>query len=154
MASKKATPHDAQLILQLYDLRREPVMRKARDFMMAGFWPVDYSEVKALIGAFGTEQNAYARQVTGYWEMAAAMVLDGAINEDLFFKSNGEPYFLYAKFKSFIPAVRKDFNAPEYMLNVEKLANKSPQAKERVKRIEANLKARAEQLRSAAKAGK
>ncbi len=154
MASKKATPQDAQLVLQLYDLRREPVMRKAREFMMGQFWPTDYSEVKALIGAFGTEHNAYARQVTGYWEMAAAMVLDGAINEELFFKSNGEPYFLYAKLKPFIAAVRKEFNAPDFMLNVEKLANKTPQAKERVKRIETNLKARAEELRAAAKAGK
>src|ERR1700753_34383 len=135
--AKKATSQDAQLILQLYDLRREPVMRKARDFMIGGFWPADYSEVKALISAFGTEQNAYARQVTGYWEMACAMVIDGAINEDLFFKSNGEPYFLYAKYKPFIEAVRKDFNSPEYMLYVEKMAKKSPQARERVKRIEA-----------------
>ena len=54
----KATPKDADLILKLYDLRREPTMRKARDFMAAQFWPQNYGEFKAVLFAFGTEQNA------------------------------------------------------------------------------------------------
>jgi hypothetical protein len=105
-----------------------------------------------VVYAFGTEQNAWLRQVWTYWDMAAAMVLKGAINEDLFFETSGEPYFYYAKFKPFIDQTRKDLNAPEFMANIEKLANKTPQAKDRVKRLEARIKARAAQM-SAAKAG-
>ncbi|HEY6249373.1 MAG TPA: hypothetical protein VI685_05400, partial [Candidatus Angelobacter sp.] len=98
----KATAQDADLILKLYDLRREAVLRKARDFMAAQFWPQNYGEFKAVISAFGTEQNAWLRQVWTYWDMACAIVLSGAINEDLFCKANGEPFFLYAKFKPYI----------------------------------------------------
>ena len=150
--SSKATAQDAELILKLYDLRREAVMRKARNFMAAEFWPQNYDQFKAVLSAFGTEQNAWMRQVWTYWDMAAAMVLKGAINEDLFFETSGEPYFYYAKFKPFIDQTRKDFNSPEFMANLEKLVNKTPQAKDRVKRLEARIKARAAQM-SAAKAG-
>ena len=153
MASKsKPTAQDSQLILQLYDLRREAVMRKARAFLTTEFWPSSYDEFKAILGAFGTEHNAYMRQVLSFWSMAAAMVLEGTINENLFFQSNGEPYFLWAKYKEFVPQARKDFNDPEFMVHVERLANKSPEAKERVKRLEGRIKARAAQM--AAKAGK
>lgn len=150
--SSKATAQDAELILKLYDLRREAVMRKARNFMATEFWPQNYDQFKAVLSAFGTEQNAWMRQVWTYWDMAAAMVLKGAINEDLFFETSGEPYFYYAKFKPFIDQTRKDFNSPEFMANLEKLVNKTPQAKDRVKRLEARIKARAAQM-SAAKAG-
>lgn len=147
----KATPKDADLILKLYDLRREATMRKARGFMTMEFWPQNYGEFKAVLGAFGTEQNAWFRQVWTYWDMAAAIVLDGAIDHDLFFKCNAEPYFLYAKFKPFLGQARKDFDNPEFMTRVEELANKTPEARERVKRLEGRVRARTAQL--AAKAG-
>jgi hypothetical protein len=139
----KATPTDAELILKLYDLRREPTMRKARDFMATQFWPQNYDQFKAVVFGFGSEQNAWLRQVWTYWDMAAAMVLSGAINEDLFFNTCGELYFYYAKFKPFIDQTRKDFAGPEFMANIEVVANKTSKAKERVKRLEARIKARA-----------
>lgn len=142
----KATPKDADLMLKLYDLRREPVLRKARDFMTSRFWPQNYAEFKDVVGAFGTEQNAWFRQVWTYWDMAAAMVLDGAIDHDLFFKCNGEPYFLYAKLKPFLSQARKDFDNPEFMTRVEELANKTPEARERVKRLQARVQARMAQM--------
>jgi hypothetical protein len=155
MASKgkKATPQDAQLLLQLYDLRRETVMRKARNFIIGEFWPATYDEFKAVASAFGSEHNAYFRQVLTYWDMACAMVVQGAIDEDLFFKTNGEPYFIYAKYKQFIAQTRKDFGNPEFLFHIEQLATK-PQAKDRIKRIEAMIQARGDQLRAAAKAAK
>ena len=73
--AKKPNANDAQLILQLYNLRREPVMRVARKFMVSEFWPQNYDEFKALLTAYGTEQNAWLRQALTYWNMAAAMVL-------------------------------------------------------------------------------
>ena len=149
----KPTPNDADLILKLYDLRREATMRKARDFMAAQFWPQTYDEFKAVVFAFGTEQNAWFRQVWTYWDMATVLVLSGAIHEELFFKTNWEPYFYYAKFRPFIDQARKEMNQPEFMGHIEELANKTPEARDRVKRLEARIKARAAQMaaRAAAK---
>src|SRR5215469_18021708 len=95
---RKPNADDAQLILHLYELRGEPVMRAARKYMISEFWPQNYDEFKALMFDFGTERNAFARQCLTYWDMAAAMVLHGAVHEDLFFASNNEPYFLFAKY--------------------------------------------------------
>src|SRR5579864_6206331 len=148
----KATAQDAELILKLYDLRRETVIRKARDFMTSQFWPQNYGELKALVTAFATEENAWFRQVWTYWDMACSLVLNRTVNEDLFFETNGEPYFLYAKFKPFIEQFRKDLNNPEFMAYTEELANKTPEARDRIKKLEARIQARAAQM-AAAKAG-
>jgi len=150
----RATPRDADLILKLYDLRREATIRKARDFMATQFWPQNFGEFKAVAVAFGTEQNAWFRQVWTYWDMACALVLSGAINEDLFFKTNGEPYFYYAKFKSFIEQTRKELNSPEFMAHTEELVNKTAEGRERVKRLEARIQARAAQIAAAKAAAK
>jgi hypothetical protein len=147
-----ATPTDAELILKLYDLRREAVIRKARDFMTMQFWPQSYDEFKAVVFNFGTEQNAWFRQVWTYWDMACAIVLSGAINENLFFQTCGEPYFLYAKFKPFIAQTRKDVGNPDFMARMEELVNKSPEGRERIKQLEARIKARAAQMAATAKA--
>ena len=87
----KAKAEDAKLILKIYDLRREPVMRVARKFAVSDFWPQNYEEFKAVVTGYGTEQNAWFRQVLTYWNMVAAMVLRGAVNEQLFFETNNEP---------------------------------------------------------------
>lgn len=142
----KVTPKDADLILRLYDLRREATIRKARDFMATQFWPKNYDEFKAVILAFGTEHNAWFRQVWTYWEMAATLVLHGALDEQVFFKCNGEPYFLYAKFKAFIEPLRKEMNTPEFMANIEELANKTPEARNRVKQLETRIQTRLAQM--------
>jgi hypothetical protein len=139
---KKATAHDAQTLIQLYDLRREPTMRKARDFVIGQFWPSTYEDFQAVMNSFGSEQNAYARQVLTYWDMAAAMVLEGALHEGLFFKCNGELHFLFAKFGHYLPQLRKESANPEFLINFEKLATKSPEAKARIKRIQEMLKTR------------
>ncbi len=148
---KKATAQDAQIILQLYDLRRESVMRTARKFMVLEFWPQHYDEFKAVLTGYGSDHNAYMRQVMTYWDMAAAMVLSGAINEDLFFNTNSEPYFLWAKFGEYMPQARNDFANPELGLHLEKLAKK-PQAQRRVKGLQARIAARRAQA-AKAKAG-
>jgi hypothetical protein len=138
--AKKATAHDAQVLMQLYDLRREPVLRAARKFMTSDFWPQNYDEFRALMFEFGTERNAFARQCLSYWDMAAAMVVHGAIHEDLFFATNGEPYFLFAKFGEYLPQLRKDIN-PEFLIHLEQLANR-PKGKQRVKHLKERVAAR------------
>jgi hypothetical protein len=98
---------------------------------------------------FGTERNAFARQCLTYWDMAAAMVLQGAVDENLFFATNGEPYFLFAKFGQFFPQLRKEYIVADFLVHLEALANR-PQGKQRVK----NLQARVEARRKAAAAAK
>jgi len=144
----KPNANDAQLILQLYNLRREPVMRVARKFMVSEFWPQNYDEFKAVLTAYGTEPNAWFRQVLTYWNMAAAMVLQGAVNEALFFATNGEPYFLWAKFGEYLPQARKDQIDPEFLQHLEKLTSK-PAAKKRIKGLQARLEARRAQAAAA-----
>lgn len=141
---KMPTAADAQLILQLYDLRREAELRKARAWW-AKFSPQNADEVVAVLGNFNSQENAWIRQVTGYWEMAASLVLRGALNEDLFFDSNGEMWFTYSKVSAFLPELRKKLNMPQLMVRVEKLATKSKAGRDRL----ANLHARMEGLRKA-----
>jgi hypothetical protein len=149
----KAKAEDAKVILKIYDLRREPVMRAARKYVVSEFWPQNYDEFKAVVTGYGTEPNAFFRQVMTYWNMVAAMVLRGAVNEELFFDSNGEPYFLWAKFGEYIPQARKDQIDPEFLLHLEKLTSK-PAAKKRIKGLQERLAARRAQAAAAAKAAK
>jgi len=149
----KAKAEDAKLILKIYDLRRKPVMRAARKYVVSEFWPQNYDEFKAVVTGYGTEPNAFFRQVMTYWNMVAAMVLRGAVNEELFFDSNGEPYFLWAKFGEYIPQARKDQVDPEFLLHLEKLASK-PAAKKRIKGLQERLVARRAQAAAVAKAAK
>jgi hypothetical protein len=139
---KKPTANDAQLIMELYKLRTDPVMRAARKFIVGDFWPKNYEEFVTLMTSFGTEQNAWFRQVLTYWNMAAAMVLQGAVNEELFFATNGEPYFLWAKFGQYIPQARKEYIDREFLVNLEKLVS-TPKAKARVKGLQERIAARA-----------
>jgi hypothetical protein len=149
----RAKAEDAELILKMYDLRREPVMRAARKYVVSEFWPQNYDEFKAVVTGYGTEPNAWFRQVLTYWNMIAAIVLRGAVNEQLFFETNTEPYFLWAKFGEYIPQIRKEQIDPVFLSHLEKLASK-PAAKKRIKALQERLVARRAQAAAAAKAGK
>lgn len=138
---KKATAKDAQVVIQLYDLRREQVMRAARKFMVSEFWPQTYDEFKALMLDFGSERNAFARQCLSYWDMAAAMVLQGAVNEDLFHATNTEPYFLFAKFGHYLPQLRDEYVSSDFLRNLEGLVSR-PKGKQRVKEFQVRVEAR------------
>ena len=94
----------------------------------------------APVQAWGTEQNAWFRQVTSYWEMAVAFVLHGALNGDLFLDCNGEPLFLYAKFRPFLAEARKV--NPNFLMHTERLIERYPAAQERVESMARALEAR------------
>jgi hypothetical protein len=149
----RAKAEDAELILKIYDLRREPVMRAARKYVVSEFWPQNYDEFKAVVTGYGTEPNAWFRQVLTYWNMIAAIVLRGAVNEQLFFETNTEPYFLWAKFGEYIPQIRKEQIDPVFLSHLEKLTSK-PAAKKRIKALQERLGASRAQAAAAAKAGK
>ncbi len=135
----KATATDAELILRLYELRRDPEMRKARDTIFAGFWPESVEDFLALTRAYGTDMNRYLRQVFTYWDMACALVLSGALNEELFFQCNQEMYPLFAKIHRFAKEFREVTGAPEAFMNMEKVIMNTPQSRERLARVEERL---------------
>jgi hypothetical protein len=101
-----ATPADAEIILRLYQLRTEPVMREARAWIAGEFWPATVDEFYAVVGNPSHPHNAHFRQVISYWEMAAAMVLHGAVSAELFVDCNSEGFFLLAKFKPILEEIR------------------------------------------------
>src|SRR5437016_1212738 len=98
-----ATHHDAELILKLYDLRREDEMRKARKFVAFQVWPNSYEEFEAeFMNPAKPQENAWFRQVTSFWEMAASLVNHGSIHQPLFVEASGELFFVYAKLRPFL----------------------------------------------------
>jgi hypothetical protein len=135
-----ATATDAELILKLYDLRREEVMREARKFM-GGFSPKTLEDLFAVTRAGATQENAYWRQVTSFWDMAAALVLHGTIDADLFLDTNGEPFFLLAK----VDHLRTEYQEKTgqvLMRRVVELIEKYPKAKQRYEGIVKMMQAR------------
>jgi hypothetical protein len=142
------THADADLILKLYDLRREETMRKARNFMFS-FFPQTVDDAAKIVRAFGTEENAYFRQVVGYWEMAATFVVQGILDRELFFATNGEMWFVYSKFRPMLKELREAFNSPDFLKNVEAVAEATPGGKERLARMDENVK-RVRQMQAAA----
>jgi len=133
--SKKPTAADAQLILQLYDLRREPEMRKARNWWGVEFWPQSADDFMKIVGAMGSQENNWLRQVSGYWSMAASFVLQGALNEELFIQPavSGEMFFVFAKVHPFLKELREKIGDPQLFGNIEKVITKSKFGRERLK---------------------
>jgi hypothetical protein len=101
-----ATPADAEIILRLYELRRETVLRQARAWMTGEFWPATAEEYFAVASNPADPHSAFVRQVISYWEMAAAMVLHGAVSAELFVDCNAEGFFLLAKFEPILEDIR------------------------------------------------
>ena len=123
----KGKHKDADLILKLYDLRREETMRKARDWMIR-FNP---ESMQDIIDALMGEHNAYFRQVTSYWEMAAALVNHGAIDEEMFNDANGEHLVVFAKLQPFLAEMRQQFS-PQAFQHLEKLVMRVPDVEQRL----------------------
>ena len=144
---KKPTAEDAKIIMQLYDLRREAEMRKARAWY-AGWWPSSADDILKVMQAAGAPENAWFRQVNGYWDMAASFVLHGVVNESLFFDSGGELWFVLAKLQPFLKEVRQKANIPHGFTRVEKLATRTKDGRDRLQMFSK----RAETMRAAAKA--
>ena len=141
--STQATPADAELILKLYDLRREPEMRKARNWWLVNFWPENADDFAKIGMSLGSQENNWLRQVGGYWEMAASLVLHGALNEDLFLEGSfsGEMFFIFAKVHPFLAELREKFQNPNMMGNIEKLINRSEKGRNTFKAVEARVAA-------------
>lgn len=121
-----ATAADAELILKLYDLRREVSLRQARRFMVFDFNPKTLEELRAVSRDPRSDKNVFWRQTLSYWEMAASLVLRGAVDPDLFLDSCAEGIVIYAKFHHFHAETEKQ-NGP-FMRNTAALIEKYPTA--------------------------
>ncbi|HKT48110.1 MAG TPA: hypothetical protein VJP87_11355 [Candidatus Acidoferrales bacterium] len=132
--AKKATASDAELLMRLYDLRREAEMRKARDWWLTKFWPNSAEDFMRIAWAMGTQENNWLRQVGAYWGMAAGFVKSGLINVDLFLQpaNSGEMFFVFAKVQPFLKELRKELGDPEVFRNVEEVIHSTKYGRERI----------------------
>lgn len=146
MESNLANPSDADIILKLYDLRREPVMRQARAWVIGEFWPASVADYLAVAATPSHPQNPFVRQVNSYWEMAAALVLHGTLSAELFIDCNQEGLLLLAKYDPFIEEMRQ--RNPFFMSNTSELVKRFPAAANRYEAARKN----AEGLRARMKA--
>ncbi len=129
--------HDeANLILKLYELRREETMRKARDWYFREFNPQSVADYK---NTMFSEHSGHLRMVTSYWDMAAALVNHGAIGMHLFSETNGEYIGVYAKIEPFIKELQAEFS-PQFLGNLEKLVKSVPGDKERIAQFRERMK--------------
>jgi hypothetical protein len=137
----KATANDAELIMRLYDLRREPEMRKARNWWLTQFHPESADEFMKIAWALGSQENNWLRQVGGYWGMAASFVESGALNRELFLQPSvsGEMFFLFGKIHPFIKEIRQKLDDPEVFLNVEKVIKSTAWGRKRLEFVEKRI---------------
>ncbi|HEV8587737.1 MAG TPA: hypothetical protein VGJ69_02205 [Pyrinomonadaceae bacterium] len=119
---------DADLILKLYDLRREPVMRDARNWLFT-FNPTSIQDVMEVMMG---EHSGHLRMVMTYWDMACALVNNGAIDEDLFNQTNGEHIFVYMKVEPVLAEIRTMFDNPDFLKNLEALVKRIPNIEQRL----------------------
>jgi len=140
---KKPTVEDARLILELYDLRREPELRKARQWWLVTFWPKSADDFIKVASAMGSEENNWLRQVGSYWGIAVSFVSNGVVSEKLFFQLSfcGEMYFIFAKVRPFLTELRQKMNNPELFLTMEKAIMGSKLARAQFEKVEARVSA-------------
>ena len=146
--AKKPTAADADLILKLYDLRREAEMRKARNWWLVNFWPEsadDFMKIGDGHGNPGKQLAAPGRRILEYGRFAT---LAGTVNEELVLDPSfsGEMFFIYAKVKPFLGELRAKMKNPRMFANIEKLINSSKQGREWLKYVEGQVAARREAM--------
>ena len=133
---------EADLILKLYDLRRESTMRAARDWMAREFNPASIADIMNVL--FG-EHSGHLRMVITYWDMAAALVNHGAISVELFNDTNGEHFGVFSKMEPFLAELRASFG-PQFLINLEKLIDATPDGRRRVAELRERMKGILEEL--------
>jgi hypothetical protein len=119
----KPTHEQAQLHLQVYDMRREPRLREARDWFFQNYHP-ETVEDAMRIAAPGTEGGRFSGMVFGYWEQACALLNYGLLHEDLFFETSGEFFGVWESVKPVVPQFRERFKYKGMLANLEKTAKR------------------------------
>ena len=128
-----ATPADAEIVIKLYQLRTEAVLRKARAWLVGDFWPKTAEEFFAVYDNPADKHNPFIRQVISYWEMAAAMVIHGAVSAELFVDANAEGFFILAKFAPILEAIRE--KNPTFLIKTSEMVKRFSSAAQRYQAI-------------------
>jgi len=139
--------HDAELLLHLYDLRREDKLRQAREWVVSEFEAKTFEEFVQQY-PLGSEKNAFFRMTISYWDMAASLVNNGLIKEEFFFENTAEFWIVWDKVRKWVPTAREAFKNPLLWKNLESLAEKYEQWMG--KRAPQALEARRQRLQEAA----
>ena len=136
-----SSPYEsATLIIRLYELRRDPTMREARNWYARSFNP---SSIDDMLQAVTGPNSAYFRMVTSYWDMACSFVLNGAIDEKMFSDANGEQLVVFCKIEPFIAEYRSRMGNPAYLGSLEQVVMQSPGARERMASLRERFRAMA-----------
>ena len=124
-------PQDALVILKLYELRSEALMRAARAWFFTEFSPQSGREIVALLQS-GEKQSAYYRMVASHWEVAAALVNNGGIDEAMFLAANTEHLVVFAKLQPFVAEIRETIGESDYLANLEQLVMRAPNVEKKL----------------------
>src|ERR1700744_416359 len=130
--AKRTPPIDqAELLLHLYELRREAVMRQARSYVGG---QLQLHSAEEFIDSIrkGDQNTAYILQVFGYWDMVCAFVLHGALTEGLVYDTCQEMYFQWAKIQPYVKTFRREMKLPEWMQSIEKVVDESAKGRRRI----------------------
>lgn len=119
-------PQDALVILKLYEIRSESLMRTARAWFFSEFKPTSGMDILELLRS-GEKQSAYYRMVTSHWEVAASLVNNGGIDEKMFLEANSEHLVVFAKLQPFLNEIRETIGEPDYLAHLERLITKLPE---------------------------
>ncbi|MFL6414112.1 MAG: hypothetical protein ACJ74Y_00360 [Bryobacteraceae bacterium] len=133
---------EAELILRLYELRRDETMRKARDWFFLEFNPDSVADFNR---SMFSEHSGHLRMVMSYWDMAAALVNHGAISPELFNDTNGEHLSVFAKLEPILPEIRASIGS-QFLGSLEKLVDATPNGRERLLAIRQRTKSIRSQL--------
>jgi hypothetical protein len=140
------TPFESALLnLQLFELRREPVLREARDWFLREFNPENFDELVALVSG---ERNASFRMVVGYWDMAASLVTTGAIDAAAFLAAHGEVFATFGKLHPFLSELRQASGEPDFCKHIEAVVIGAPNAEAILTRRRTAARAAAKERRS------
>lgn len=127
--------HDADLILKLYELRREPVMREARQW----FFTFNPQNTHDFIDVLTSDKSGYYRMVVSYWDMAASFVNNGAIDPQMFNDANGEHLFVYSKIEPFLDDLRRESGNPDFLAHLERVVKQVPNVEEKLVALRARI---------------
>ena len=152
----EVTHDQANLLLRLYEMRREPRMREARDWYFTKFHPTSLEDMNQRY-PMGSSENASMRMVISYWEMAASIVNRGLVDEDFFFENTGEQWAVWERIRKFVPAMRERSKNPHQYGNLEKHVNRfeawrekrAPGMNETFRQMMAQMQQAASQTKSA-----
>jgi len=156
----EVTHEQVNLLLRLYDMRREPRLREAREWFGANFQAKTPEEAMKLCPP-GSRENASLRMVMSYWEMVASIANRGLIDEDFFFENTGEQWVVFEQVKPVLGAWRAMFNSPNFLKNLEEQCTRleawrekrNPGSNETMRKMMAQMAQMAQAAKAQAAAG-